>query len=56
MGYHVLLKAKTESLPSEDAHANTAPSSCGAQDTELTVLYQSQMSPSQDELDVPEAV
>ena len=31
-----LLNVKTETLPSEDAHAKIAPSSWGAQDTELT--------------------
>jgi len=31
-----LLKVKTESLPSEEAHARIAPSSCGPQETEFT--------------------
>ena len=33
---YVLLNVKTESLPSEEAHATIAPSSWGAQLTELT--------------------
>lgn len=33
---HILLNVRTESLPSEDAHATIAPSSWGAQLTELT--------------------
>lgn len=31
-----LLNVKTDILPSEDAQARMAPSSCGAQDTEFT--------------------
>ena len=37
-GKHALLKVKTETLPSEEAHARIAPSSCGAQETELTEM------------------
>ena len=33
---HVLLKVRTEMVPSEDAQARMAPSSCGAHDTEFT--------------------
>jgi hypothetical protein len=33
------LNVSTESLPSEDAHASIAPSSWGAQETELTIYY-----------------
>jgi hypothetical protein len=34
---HALLKVSTETFPSEDAHARSAPSSCGAQETEFTL-------------------
>ena len=36
--YDVLLKVNTEILPSDDAQARMAPSSWGAQDTELTTF------------------
>ena len=36
VAWDVLLNERTEILPSEDAHARIAPSSCGAHDTEFT--------------------
>ena len=36
---YALLNVKTEILPSDDAQARMAPSSWGAQETELTIAY-----------------
>lgn len=36
IGSDILLNVRTEILPSDEAQARMAPSSCGAQDTELT--------------------